>query len=203
MALLSSIPSEVGLRLLLCPLGSNIITRTACCTIGIGLPIYSTFKAIENKNRNEQEKWLLYWAVYGSFSLVEVLSDKVLYWLPFYYHIKFACLVWLQFPSGHGSKYLYGKYLQPFLRKHQAKLDRLLNSLSHQIEKIISNHQEEIQLAKAVVLRCAMTANKFVKDITHPALPEGRNSTQASNSQMSLPSQDSEHSTDTDLDAAN
>ncbi|CAL9205039.1 unnamed protein product [Musa hybrid cultivar] len=202
MALLAStIPTEVGLRLLLCPLTSNIVTRTACCTIGIGLPVYSTFKAIENKNRNEQEKWLLYWAVYGSFSLVEVLSDKFLYWCPFYYHIKFAFLVWLQLPSGYGSKYLYAKHLRPFLLKHQAKVDQLLNFLSHEIEKFVSNHQGEIQLVKAVVLRCAMTANQMVKEITNPGQPHGQSTIGGPNTQMSVQSQDS--GSDTDSDTAN
>lgn len=32
------------------------------CSVGIVLPVYSTFKAIEKKDQNEQQKWLLYWA---------------------------------------------------------------------------------------------------------------------------------------------
>lgn len=100
MALLgSNITGEVGLRLLLCPLGSNIVVRTACCSVGIVLPIYRTFKAIERKDQDEQQRCLLYWAAYGSFSLLEVFSDRIISWLPFYYHLKFAFLVWLQFPS--------------------------------------------------------------------------------------------------------
>ncbi|GAB4848876.1 HVA22-like protein k [Ancistrocladus abbreviatus] len=95
----SNITGDVGLRLLLSPLGSNIVIRTACCTVGTILPLYSTSKAIERKDQNEQEKWLRYWAVYGSFTLVEVFSDKLLSWVPMYYHLKFAFLVWLQVPS--------------------------------------------------------------------------------------------------------
>ncbi|XP_048601009.1 HVA22-like protein k isoform X2 [Brassica napus] len=81
MALLGSgFTSEVGLRVLLSPLGSNIVLRTACCSIGIGLPVYSTFKAIENRDQSAQRKWLIYWAAYGSFSLVEVFTDKLISW---------------------------------------------------------------------------------------------------------------------------
>ncbi|XP_033143366.1 HVA22-like protein k [Brassica rapa] len=69
---------KVGLRVLLSPLGSNIVLCTACCSVGIGLPVYSTFKAIENRDQNEQHKWLVYWAAYGSFSLVEVFTDKLI-----------------------------------------------------------------------------------------------------------------------------
>ncbi|KAF2540684.1 hypothetical protein F2Q68_00028735 [Brassica cretica] len=100
MALLGSgFTSEVGLRVLLSPLGSNIVLRTACCSIGIGLPVYSTFKAIENRDQSAQRKWLIYWAAYGSFSLVEVFTDKLISWFPLYYHGKFAFLVWLQLPT--------------------------------------------------------------------------------------------------------
>uniref|UniRef100_M1B831 Receptor expression-enhancing protein n=1 Tax=Solanum tuberosum TaxID=4113 RepID=M1B831_SOLTU len=53
---------QMGLKLLLSPLNTNVIVRTACCSVGIVLPVYSTFKAIETGNRNEQHKWLLYWA---------------------------------------------------------------------------------------------------------------------------------------------
>ena len=90
---------EVGLKLLLSPLGSNVVLRTACCSVGIMLPVYSTFNAIEDKNHDDQQKWLVHWAAYGSFSLAEVLTDKLIYWCPFYYHLKFAFLVWLQLPT--------------------------------------------------------------------------------------------------------
>ncbi|KAK1317769.1 HVA22-like protein k [Acorus calamus] len=63
MALLgSAMTTEVGLRLLLSPLSSNVVIRTACCSVGIAYPVYSTFKAIENKDQSEQQRWLLYWA---------------------------------------------------------------------------------------------------------------------------------------------
>ncbi|KAK7255111.1 hypothetical protein RIF29_28514 [Crotalaria pallida] len=48
--------SFVGLRLLLSPLASNVVIRTACCSVGIALPVYSTFKAIESKDQNAQRR---------------------------------------------------------------------------------------------------------------------------------------------------
>ncbi|KAE8692686.1 HVA22-like protein K isoform 2 [Hibiscus syriacus] len=42
-----ALTNEVGLRLLFSPISSNIVVRTACCTVGTILPVYSTFKAIE------------------------------------------------------------------------------------------------------------------------------------------------------------
>ncbi|XP_015165999.1 HVA22-like protein k isoform X1 [Solanum tuberosum] len=122
----SNLSSEMGLKLLLSPLNTNVIVRTACCSVGIVLPVYSTFKAIETGNRNEQHKWLLYWAAYGSFRIVEAFTDKFLYWFPLYYHVKLAFLVWLQLPSAEGAKQLYTNHLCPFLMRHQARLDHIL-----------------------------------------------------------------------------
>ncbi|XP_050263019.1 HVA22-like protein k [Quercus robur] len=119
--LCSSFPLQkhmVGLGLLLCRLGSNVVVQTVSCSIGIALAVYKTFKAIEEKDQDEQQWWLLYWAAYGSFSLAEVFADKLLSWFPLYYHVKFAFLVWLQLPSANGSKDLYMSHLRPFLLKH-------------------------------------------------------------------------------------
>ncbi|KAK4345391.1 hypothetical protein RND71_035567 [Anisodus tanguticus] len=104
--------AQVGLRLLFSPLGPNIVVRTACCSVGVALPVYSTFKAIEGRDENEQEKWLLYWAAYGSFSIVELFTDKFLHWFPLYYHTKFAFLVWLQLPTTDSK----------FVSVHQAEI---------------------------------------------------------------------------------
>ncbi|XP_057777955.1 HVA22-like protein k isoform X2 [Salvia miltiorrhiza] len=71
---------QVRLRLLLCPFGSNIVVRTACCSVGVVLPVYSTFKAIETKDQDDQHKWLVCWAAYGSFIVAEIFTDKLLYW---------------------------------------------------------------------------------------------------------------------------
>ncbi|KAL5557248.1 hypothetical protein UlMin_039484 [Ulmus minor] len=149
----SKITSEVGLQLLLCPLGSNVVMRTACCSVGVVLPVYSTCKAIENKDNNEQQKWLLYWAAYGSFSLVEVFSDKLISWVPFYYHLKFAFLVWLQLPSIDGAKQLYMSHLRPFFLRHQARIDQVLGIAYGETAKLISAHKAEIQYARAMFMK--------------------------------------------------
>ncbi|MCL7034232.1 hypothetical protein MKW94_017312, partial [Papaver nudicaule] len=108
---------SVGLKLLLSPLCTNVVIRTACCSVGIALPVYNTFKAIEKKDPAQQKKWLVYWAAFGTFSLVEIFSDKILSWCPLYYHMKFAFLVWLQLPSVDAYR--------PFLLRHQTRLDQV------------------------------------------------------------------------------
>lgn len=189
-ALLSSAVPEVGLRLLLCPLGANVVTRTACCTVGIVFPVYSTFKAIEEKDQSEQERWLLYWAAYGSFSLVEVFSDKILSWFPLYYHMKFAFLVWLQLPSSNGAKHLYARHLRPFLLKHQERLEQIHGFTTREITKFVIKHQGEIGFLKALLSKFAHTANQMLKEITRPVPPAGQNTIEGPNGSSRPPIQD-------------
>ncbi|WCJ30957.1 HVA22-like protein K [Euphorbia peplus] len=149
--LASNLTSDVGLRLLLSPLGSNVVIRTSCCAVGVVLPVYSTFKAIEGKNQNDQRKWLIYWAAYGSVSLVEVFADKFLSWVPMYYHAKFAFLVWLQLPSSCGAQQIYSNHLRPFFSRHQARVDLIVGFAHGEMVRIMSRHQGEIQFAKSIL----------------------------------------------------
>lgn len=153
----------MGLKLLLSPLNTNVIVRTACCSVGIVLPVYSTFKAIEMRDRNEQHKWLLYWAAYGSFSIIEAVTDKFLYWFPLYYHVKLAFLVWLQLPSAEGSKQLYTNHMRPFLMRHQARLDHILELFHGELAKFISSHQAEIQFVKVLLGKTLLSGGNFLQ----------------------------------------
>ncbi|XP_010649178.1 HVA22-like protein k isoform X1 [Vitis vinifera] len=189
MALLgSTVAREVGLRLLLCPLGSNnIVIRTACCSVGIVLPVYSTFKAIERKDQNEEQRWLLYWAAYGSFSLVEVFADKLISWSPLYYHLKFAFLVWLQFPSSGGARHLYMCYLRPFFLRHQARIDQVVGSAYGEMNsersigfldlqvKLMSSHQAEIQAARTLFTTIMASANQILRGEVTSVQPQSQN----------------------------
>ncbi|XP_004512014.1 HVA22-like protein k [Cicer arietinum] len=164
MALLgSNIASEVGLRLLLSPLGSHVVIRTACCSVGIGLPVYSTFKAIESKNQDAQQRCLIYWAAYGSFSLVEVFTDKLISWVPMYYHLKFAFLVWLQLPPTNGAKQLYTNHLRPFLLKHQENVDRVLGLAYCEVIKLVNSYQKEIQSVRSIVGKITESADHLLR----------------------------------------
>ncbi|KAL6856042.1 hypothetical protein ACP4OV_018844 [Aristida adscensionis] len=173
----------VGLRLLLAPLSSNVVLRTASCAVGIGFPVYSTFKAIEKKDEKEKERLLLYWAAYGSFSIVKIFADKLLSSVPLYYHVKFAILVWLQFPSNGliGSKHVYRRYLRPYFLKHQAKIDRILNILSKELMKFVSSHEDEIRFIENMAIRGATTANYIVNGVDEPGQPEAANTIEGPN----------------------
>ncbi|XP_071729989.1 HVA22-like protein k [Rutidosis leptorrhynchoides] len=173
----SNFPSEVGLRLLLAPLDSNIVVRTACCSIGVALPVYSTFKAIETKDQHEQQKWLLYWAAYGSFSIGEIVADKFISWFPLYYHMKLAFLVWLQLPTTNGAKQLYKNHLRPFFLRHQARLDQIAGLFYSEAGKFISAHQGEFQYMKTILMKFLKSVKQFINGSDQPSTMRERRAT--------------------------
>ncbi|CAI9304065.1 unnamed protein product [Lactuca saligna] len=169
-----NMPTKAGLRLLLVPLNSNIVIKTACCTVGVALPVYSTFKAIEAKDPNEQHKWLLYWAVYGSFSVGEIFADRFIYWFPLYYHIKFAFLAWLQLPTTSGAKQLYMNHLLPVLSRHEAILDQIAGLFYNKMDKFISAHQGEFEFMKTKIIKILMSGKQLVNGSSQPVATQER-----------------------------
>ncbi|KAJ7553551.1 hypothetical protein O6H91_06G103200 [Diphasiastrum complanatum] len=166
MALTSSaFASEVGLRLLLSPTSSNIVLRSACVIVGVGFPVYSTFKAIETKELQAQEQWLVYWAVYGCFCVAENFSDKLLSWIPFYYHVKLVFLIWLQLPNNYGARQLFSQYLRPVLVKHQDWLDRIVDRFRNDMNSFILAHRKELETIVQTVRKVIVGAYQATEDM--------------------------------------
>eukprot|EP00250_Pteridium_aquilinum_P012208 c20572_g1_i1 orf=260-886(+) len=154
MALLnSSLAGEVGIRLLFSPLGSKVFARWACVIGGLGFPIYSSFKAIESKDKTEQEQWLCYWTAYGCFASLETFSDKLLSWFPGYYHAKLLFFIWLQLPLSGGARYILTSHLRPILHKYEGLLDRIVNGTRTDINNFFISHLQELKFFKALLLR--------------------------------------------------
>jgi hypothetical protein len=78
-------------------------------------PAYRSFKAVRNKNLKEYLKWLVFWIVYALFTCIELVTDALLPWFPFYNEIKVIFLIWLLGPSSRGSMKIYKNIIHPIL----------------------------------------------------------------------------------------
>ncbi|KXZ43146.1 hypothetical protein GPECTOR_100g18 [Gonium pectorale] len=123
----SSVPVSLGLRVLLEPTTGGVIFRAASNTVATIYPVYASAKALETKNTTADDvQWLTYWTLYGSLILAEHVADQALSRVPYYYHAKFAALLWLQLPQTQGATFLYNKYYKPALIKYGPKIDAVL-----------------------------------------------------------------------------
>jgi receptor expression-enhancing protein 5/6 len=75
--------------------GANII----CNIVGFIYPMIATITAIESDGKDDDTYWLVYWVVFGFFGVIEAFVDYVIFWIPFYYPIKLAFLLWCMLPQ--------------------------------------------------------------------------------------------------------
>ncbi|XP_052436583.1 receptor expression-enhancing protein 1-like isoform X2 [Carassius gibelio] len=69
---------------------------------------------------------MMYWIIFALFTTVEVITDIFLCWLPFYYELKIAFVVWLLSPYTKGSSVLYRKFVHPTLSSKEKDIDEYL-----------------------------------------------------------------------------
>ncbi|XP_062379803.1 receptor expression-enhancing protein 1 isoform X2 [Sardina pilchardus] len=106
---------------------SWIISRLVVLVFGTLYPAYSSYKAVKSKDVREYVKWMMYWIIFALFTAAEVLTDIFLYWVPFYYELKIAFVVWLLSPYTKGSSVLYRKFVHPTLSSKEKDIDEYLN----------------------------------------------------------------------------
>lgn len=117
-----------------------------CNFIGFIYPAYASIKAIESKEKDDDTKWLTYWVVYSIFALVEFFTDIFLFWIPFYWFLKCAFLVWCMLPiTSNGSVTIYYKFIRPYILKHEKKIDSGIEKLTQKVKEVA---KEAEQIAK-------------------------------------------------------
>ncbi|XP_046711539.1 receptor expression-enhancing protein 1 isoform X2 [Silurus meridionalis] len=105
---------------------SWIISRLVVLIFGTLYPAYSSYKAVKSKDVREYVKWMMYWIIFALFTTAEVITDIFLCWLPFYYELKIAFMVWLLSPYTKGSSVLYRKFVHPTLSSKEKDIDEYL-----------------------------------------------------------------------------
>lgn len=72
-------------------LSEDVVLKKSSTQCKIDDPISCSFhsvKAIETHGKDDDTKWLTYWVVYATFSLLEFFTDIFLFWIPLYAFMK-------------------------------------------------------------------------------------------------------------------
>ncbi|XP_072965696.1 protein HVA22-like [Typha angustifolia] len=80
-------------------------------------PLYASVRAIESPRKDDDEQWLAYWILYSLLTLMEMVAEPILYWVPLWYQIKVAFVAWLVLPQFMGASFLYEKFVREQLKK--------------------------------------------------------------------------------------
>lgn len=107
----------IGVLLLLC-IFFGIFAGFITNMIGFIYPGYMTLLALDGDHEGIQTNWLIYWAMYSVLNLVEDYGEIIIYWIPFYYPIKAAFLIYMMIPQTDGAKKIY-EMAKPYLAQLQ------------------------------------------------------------------------------------
>ncbi|KAH1224593.1 HVA22-like protein k [Glycine max] len=69
---------------------------------------------------------------------------------------------------GQGARQMYSSHLQPFLLKHQARMDLIVEFVYGAMSKIISAYKPELELARTLAVKFLMTATQMIRNFIHP-----------------------------------
>ena len=105
-------------------IGQAIITNL----IGVAYPVFMSFHALESSTtENDDKQWLTYWVVFGLFNVLDQFAGFILHFIPFYYVLKVATLIWLFHPASQGATYVYNELIHPYVH-HINEIEKHIES---------------------------------------------------------------------------
>ena len=125
-----------GIFLVTFGIGASYIT----CILGVAYPCFMSFLALESEDEEDDKQWLTYWVVFGLFQIVDQFAGFILHFIPFYYFLKMAFMVWLFHPSTLGATTIYNRYIREAVkplddaaRQYEEKLTNLKDAAINKV----------------------------------------------------------------------
>lgn len=117
----------LGVACVMLGIGASYIT----CILAVAYPAFMSFLALESGDEAETTQWLTYWVVYGLFNIVDQFAGFILHFIPMYYFLKLAFLVFLFHPSLKGATIVYENYLKEAIKP----VDKLAEDAAELLKK--------------------------------------------------------------------
>ncbi|KAB1217488.1 Protein HVA22 [Morella rubra] len=87
-------------------------------------PLYASVMAIESTSKVDDEQWLAYWILYSFLTLMEMVLQPILEWIPIWYEVKLLFVAWLVLPQFQGAAFLYERYVREQIKKYRGGGDQ-------------------------------------------------------------------------------
>ena len=124
----------LGILFIVFGIGQAILTNL----IGVAYPVFMSFYALESDGDDDDKQWLTYWVVFGMFSIADQFAGFILRFIPFYYVLKVATLIWLFHPATQGATFVYNNHIQPLWKEYEGQLEEVQKGLQKQLNDVAS-----------------------------------------------------------------
>ena len=141
----------------------NIFDTVITNLLGTLYPAFWTIKSIENDDLEEQKNWLTYWAVFGSFVLIDMFSPVIVKIIPFYFVFKIIFLIMLFMPGSKVGPFIYDILVKKILGKYEEKIDIAFDQMD-EILKQNNNDSNDNSSIKAKKLKLKNLKNMDIAD---------------------------------------
>ena len=97
-------------------------------------PAYKSFVALETEDRQDDNKWLVYWVTFGFVFAFKNLLNCVLCLIPGANLILTVALAMVYNPLVNGHVYVYEYAFKPFLKAYQTSIRKYIDMASEEVQ---------------------------------------------------------------------
>mmetsp|Transcript_29377 Transcript_29377/g.82847 ORF Transcript_29377/g.82847 Transcript_29377/m.82847 type:complete len:227 (+) Transcript_29377:267-947(+) len=116
-----------------------MLCKSVGLVAGFLWPGYASYKALEGRGTEAPAVWLTYWVVFSLLTVLTAILDPVVgSWMPFYYPLQLALVLWLMLPQTRGANTVYSQVLLPLLSQHEVAIDQALETSRRRTEELTS-----------------------------------------------------------------
>lgn len=108
---------------------SHWLSKVVCNVLGNFYAAYASYQAVKSRDPAEYKQWLTFWVVNACFIVTEYFADSLVSWVPLYYELKIAFVVWLTLPQFSGATIIYDRVVKRYLEQYEEQIDAHLETM--------------------------------------------------------------------------
>ncbi len=113
--------------------------------LGVVIPAYQSFRAVESPNKEDDVKMLNYWCVFSLFFAINGFLEPILSFVPLAGIIKFVIITALSMNDYTGSTLVYNYAVAPLLRTYQHDIDKAYAKVGETMTELAESAKEKVK----------------------------------------------------------
>ena len=107
--------------------------------IGVIVPSYQSFLAIESPDKDDDTRMLNFWCIFSIFLVVDKLLEPVMFIIPLSGLLRFGIILGLVVNNYFGSNFIYSLFVSPLLSAYERDIDNVYTKVKESIPGVSSS----------------------------------------------------------------